>query len=126
MLSFGKELTLYRSILTFNNLREEGFGKHYGQNRKCWKPAFSPLPTVFSTLSRREITILAIFDLCIANAFNMVTSKILLFRKELINSKNGVALQLDTNGIISLALFKLNNEVFSTSDHLLTVQLRMS
>ena len=40
---------------------EEGFGKHLGKRRKCWKPAFSPFPTVFSTLSKRDIIILALF-----------------------------------------------------------------
>ena len=37
--------------------------------------------TVFSTLSKREITILTMFNLSSANAFNLVTSKFLLFGK---------------------------------------------
>ena len=49
----GNGLTLYHTIPTFNHPMEEGFGKHGG-----WLPAFSPFPTVFSTLSRREIIIL--------------------------------------------------------------------
>ena len=41
--------------------------------------------TVFYTLSQREIIILAKFNLSSANAFNLVMSKNLLFRKELRN-----------------------------------------
>ena len=47
---------------TFNNPKEEGFGKHCGKRRKSWQPAFSPFPTVFSTLSRRELVMLVIFN----------------------------------------------------------------
>ena len=39
---FGKGLTLYHTIPTFNNTIEESFGKHCGKRRKCWKPAFTP------------------------------------------------------------------------------------
>ena len=38
---------------------------------------------VFSSLWKREIIILAMFNLSSANAFNLITSKILLFSKEL-------------------------------------------
>ena len=41
---------------------------------------------MFSTLSKREIVILAPFEMSSANAFNLVRSKNLLFGKELINS----------------------------------------
>ena len=58
---FKCALTLYHTIRTFNDPKEEGFGKHCGKRRKCWQPAFSPFPTVFSTLSKREIIILAMF-----------------------------------------------------------------
>ena len=40
---------------------------------------FSAFPTLFSTLSTREIIILAMFNLSSAIAFNLVTSKILSF-----------------------------------------------
>ena len=33
---FRKGLTLYQTILTFNNPLEEDFGKHCGKRRKCW------------------------------------------------------------------------------------------
>ena len=39
----------YHTIPTFNDPKEEGFGKHCGKRRKCWLLAFSPFPTVFST-----------------------------------------------------------------------------
>ena len=44
-------------------------------------PAFSSFPTVFSTRSKREIITLAMFNLSFANAFNLVTPKILSFVK---------------------------------------------
>ena len=30
------DLTLYHTSPTFNDTKEEGFGKHYGKRRKCW------------------------------------------------------------------------------------------
>ena len=53
------QLTVYHIIPTFNDPKEESFGKHFEKRRKCWKPAFPPFPTVFSTLSKREIIISA-------------------------------------------------------------------
>ena len=58
-----KPLTFYHTVPPFNDPNEEGFGKHCGKRRKCWWPAFSPFPTMFSTLSKREILILATFIL---------------------------------------------------------------
>ena len=49
-----KRLTLYHTIPPFNNPKKKGFGKHCGKRRKCWLPAFSPFPTMFSTLSKTE------------------------------------------------------------------------
>ena len=74
----GKELSLYHTIPTFNDHKEEGFGKLCGKMRKC-----SPFATVFSTLSRRKVIILEMYNLSSANAFNLVTFKILLFGKGL-------------------------------------------
>ena len=45
---------------------------------------------MFSILSKREITILAIDDSTSANAFNLVQSKILSFGKELITLYNDI------------------------------------
>ena len=41
---------LFTIVLTFNDPKKEGFGKHCRKRRKCWFPAFSPFPTMFSTL----------------------------------------------------------------------------
>ena len=77
-------LTLYHTIPTFNNPKEEGFGKHCGKSRKCWKPAFSTFPTVFSTtLSKRENVMTATCNMSSANASSLVLSKNLSFGKEL-------------------------------------------
>ena len=46
---------------------------------------FFPFPTVLSTLSKREIIILQMFNLSSANALNLVTSKMLWFGKGLKN-----------------------------------------
>ena len=56
-LSYGTRhkmnLTLYHTIPTFNDPEKEGFWKHCGKRRKCWYPAFSPFPAMFSTLLER-------------------------------------------------------------------------
>ena len=52
--------------------------------RKSWLPVFSAFPTMFSTLSKIEIIILATFNLLSANALNLVKGKKKnLFRKGL-------------------------------------------
>ena len=76
-------LTLYHTILTFNDPEKEGFCKHCGKRRKCWLPAFSPFPAIISTLTKTEIFILATLNLSSANALNLDHSKILSFGKEL-------------------------------------------
>ena len=82
-LSFGKVLTLYNTIPTFNDPEKESFWKHCGKRRKCWQPAFSLFPTMFSIWAETKIVILADIILSSANAFNFDQSKILLFGKEL-------------------------------------------
>ena len=77
-LSSGKGLTLCHTIPTFNDPKGEDFGKH------CGKTSIFSFPTEVSTLSKREIVILATFILLSANAFNLITSKILSFGKGLI------------------------------------------
>ena len=56
VISERKERKIPEPYTTQNRLlttpKEEGFGKHRGT-----MPAFSPFPTVFSTLSKREILI---------------------------------------------------------------------
>ena len=84
ILSFLPHLTPYHTFQTFNNPKEGGFRKHSRKRRKCWYTAFSPFPTAFCTLSKREIIIKATFHLSSANAFNLVLSENLLFAKDLI------------------------------------------
>ena len=72
-------LTLYHTIPTFNNLEKEDFWKHCETRRKCWKPAFSPFPKLFSTLPNTNFNLLLIFILSSANTLNSDQSKILLF-----------------------------------------------
>ena len=64
-------------------LRKKSFEKNCGKRRKCWKPAFSTFPTMFSARSKTEIKILAALSLSSANALHLVQSKILSFCKEL-------------------------------------------
>ena len=66
------KLTLYHTIPTLKDPEGEAFYKHGGKRRKCWLPAFSPFPTMFSTLSRRKMLILATFDVLSANTLNLV------------------------------------------------------
>ena len=82
---FGFQLLNHEIILIFNDPEIEGFRKHCGKRRKCWKPAFSPFPTIFSTLSERKIIISVTFISSSANVFSLVQSKILLCGKELNN-----------------------------------------
>ena len=56
---------------------KEAFSKHCGKRRKCWQPAFSHFPTMFSTLSNTEIIIYVTFILLSANASNMDKVKFL-------------------------------------------------
>ena len=56
---------------------KETFSKHYAKRRKCWLPAFSPFPTMFSTLSQTVLIIYVTFILSSANALNLDTVKFL-------------------------------------------------
>ena len=79
-------LTLYRTILTFNDPTEESFGYTVGKEEN----AGSSFPTVFPSLLRIEIIIQATFNLSSANAFNLVTFEILSFGKELRMVRQGM------------------------------------
>ena len=80
-------LTLYHTVPTFNDPKEEGLGKHCGKRKKCWQPTFSSFTLEFSNLSKREIFILAMFNMLSANAFSLVTSESFSFGKGLIVDK---------------------------------------
>ena len=50
-------LTLSQTIPRFYDPEKETFWKHCGKRRKCCETAFSPFPTMFSTLSEKTCTI---------------------------------------------------------------------
>ena len=64
-------------------LNKNSFENIVGKKRKCWKPAFSPFPTMFSILRYINFKFSITFILLSANAFNLGWSKILSFGKEL-------------------------------------------
>ena len=74
-------LSLYHTILTYNNPKKQDFGKHCWKRRKCWFPAFSPFPTMFSLLSKGETISLAKLNMMSANASSLVQYKILSFSR---------------------------------------------
>ena len=76
-------LTLYRTITTFNATVQDAFWKHCGKRRKCWLPAFSPFPTMFSTVPKTNFNFSVRIILSSAYAFNLDQSKILSFGKKL-------------------------------------------
>ena len=47
-------LTLYHTITTFNDPVKYAVRKHCRKRRKYWKPAFSPFPTMFSTIPKKQ------------------------------------------------------------------------
>ena len=63
-------LTLYHTIPTFNNPEKEGL-ENRGKMRKCWLPAFSPFPTIISTLAKTNFNFSVTFSLSTPNAFNL-------------------------------------------------------
>ena len=78
------DLTLYHTILPFNDLEKEAFSKHCGKRRKSLYPAFSPFPTMFPTLPPpKNFNFSFSFTLLSANAFNLEQPKNMSFVKEL-------------------------------------------
>ena len=53
------------------------------KRRKCWKPAFSPFPTMFYTYPKTHFNFIITFILLSANVFILDQSKIWLFGIEL-------------------------------------------
>ena len=80
---FYPSLTLYHTIPIFNDPEEVAFRKHCGKRRKCWKPAFSPFPRMFSTPPKTNYSFSVNFILSSAIAFKLDWSKIVSFGKEL-------------------------------------------
>ena len=79
-------LTLYHTIPTINDPLKEAFWKQCGKRRKCWWPAFSPFPTMFSTLLKTKFNI-RLHYLVAANDFNLDQTQVIAFGKELNNSE---------------------------------------
>ena len=75
-------LTLYHTILTFYYPEGEDFRRHWEKEKILVSSIFS-FSAVFSSLSKREIIILARFDLSSAIAFNYVAFRISSFDKVL-------------------------------------------
>ena len=63
-------------------LKKKAFENIVRKDENAGNQHFSPLPTMFSTLSEREIVISAIFILWSANALNLDQSEISPFDKE--------------------------------------------
>ena len=79
--STEKHFTTQSRLLT--PLEEKVFENIEGKRRKCWSPAFSPLPTMFSSLSNPNFSFCVTIILLSANALNLDLSKILSFGKGL-------------------------------------------
>ena len=67
------------TIPTFNTSGKESFWKHFGKRRKCWLPAFSPFPTMFSILPNTNFYLWVTIILSSATTLNLDWFKILWF-----------------------------------------------
>ena len=65
------------------DFEKEAFRKHFGKRRKCWWPAFSPFPKMFSTFPTTKFKFWFTFILSSACALNLDRSKICSFGKGL-------------------------------------------
>ena len=78
-------LTLYKTIQSFDSPKEEGFWKHFEKRRKYWLPLqhfLLFLPIMFSVLLWIRTINWVIFELLLANV-NLDKSILLLLHKEL-------------------------------------------
>ena len=97
----GKELTLLHTIPTFNDPKEEGLDNIVGKRENADNHHFV-LFLVFSTQLKRKIVIVSTLNLSSANAFSLVTSKMLPFGRAL-------------NHIDFLELIELEDDNFDVS-----------
>ena len=72
-------LTLYRTILTFHDLRKKAFEDILRKEENARNQHFLPFPTMFSSFPKINFKFSVAFDLSSANTFNLDMSKILLF-----------------------------------------------
>ena len=88
MHGIASNLTFYPTIPTFNTSGKESIWLHCWIRRKCWKSAFSPFPTMFST-SPPPFQFLIQIYIVICKCFEFgVVYKILSFGKELTSLPN--------------------------------------
>ena len=87
---------------------KEILSKHCGKRRKCWKPAFSPILTIFSTLSKTKIIIYVTFILSSANTFNLDKVKFLSSGKGLKENKSSARPKSLRSNLLSLSSDNLN------------------
>ena len=75
------------TISTSNNPERGFFRKHSGKTRKCWLPAFSPFPTMFSTLPKTKFQFFILHLFCCLRMLSIWTSlRFLSFGKDLTHS----------------------------------------
>ena len=72
---YGKELTLYYAIPSFNDPKKEAFENIMGKGENAGNEHFFPFPTMFSIRPKTEIIISATFNLSSAYALNLVQSE---------------------------------------------------
>ena len=87
---------------------KEILSKHCGKRRKCWKPAFSPILTIFSTLSKTKIIIYVTFILSSANTFNLDKVKFLSSEKGIKENKSSALPKSLRSNLLSLSSDNLN------------------
>ena len=93
---FTKKFTLYlftirvlthcHSMLHFNTLKINSYGKHCEKRRNCLKQAISPVLTIFSIHYGTYFPFQMHFKMLSAIRFNLDQSKILLFGKGLMTT----------------------------------------
>ena len=69
----------YHTIPTFDAPEKEAYRKHCGKRRKCWLPAFSSFPAMFSTLHKTNFKFSVTLILSSAIPFNFDKPKLLSF-----------------------------------------------
>ena len=53
ILLFGKEFSVYLSIMKFNNSEEEDSERHVEKAERGWYPAFSPINTILMSFQKK-------------------------------------------------------------------------
>ena len=86
-------------------LKKKPFENFVGKRKKCWKPAFAPLPTMFSTLLKTNFIFSAKFNLSDAKSQNLDQSKNLLLGKEFMGEKKALLENLTFSFVVFNSLF---------------------